>query len=152
NAGTGPGQGDGFKDWTIQRDLTDSLSTVEGLQNATFEWIVGVNDRGRPHVAFVDGINVQISFRPFGQLRPVRGCLTTRPNWRQDNIIGGRPGINPGYDWLDEDWGPTRTLNAPHLEGDQPEGDYTGAQAGNSPSFDDNDCPLIDVNNTDGRV
>jgi hypothetical protein len=149
-----PGSGGnplGYKDWTLQRDLTDDLSTVEGLDGSTYTWNVSVNDNGNAHIAYLDGIVVKITYRPFGALRPLRGCATTRTEWRQDSLIGGRPGINPGYDWLDADWGPNSDLNSPTLTGDQAWGNFSGTGGGNG-IHDDQDCPLLDVNNSKGRV
>jgi hypothetical protein len=131
----------GGKDWTIQRSLTDQLSTVEGISNAEFTLKFKQANSAVGREAWVDGVEVYITYRPAGEVRPVDGCLTTRTQWRPGDLLGSNA---LGYDWVDEDWGATSNATELRLDGDTAAGDF-GTNATNEPSDDDTNCPLVDI-------
>jgi hypothetical protein len=160
--------------WNWQRDLTDKMSTVEGLSQAWFRWEVDVHadSAGNPgnscvgcmHFASVDYLKITVSYRPFGQqLRPLRGCLSTRTAWQPSKIVGQDPYINSpnivavGHDWLDSDWGwDAPAGGAASTRSDKAFGNVNdGPTAGNGgPTSPDeaNDCPIVDIANNKGRT
>jgi hypothetical protein len=161
--------------WPMQRDLTDQMSTVEGLSAAHLRWTVGVNGistAGWKHYAVVDQIRLRIAYRPMSgsstyaaarRFRPLRGCLTTRTAWHPSTLVGADTIISPvwgtvtapGHDWLDGDWGVYDTSAGVNNKGDKAFGDYSGTDAGNGgPTTNDekSDCPLLNVANAPGRV
>jgi hypothetical protein len=158
--------------WTWQRDLTDQMSTVEGWSGSWFRWTVTMHGNSSAscggicqHVAYVDSIRIRITYRPFGQqLRPLRGCVTTRTAWLPSTIVGadlasplGSKTTALSHDWLDSDWGWNSNSsggNVPSMTSDAAFGNPSTSSDGNDGPNGSaaNDCPLIDISNSPGRV
>ncbi|HTL86888.1 MAG TPA: hypothetical protein VL856_17020 [Acidimicrobiia bacterium] len=173
-SGSCPGTAGCYKDppWNWQRDLTDDLSTPESLSNAWVRWSVTVRGdtncavaNACSHFAAVDKIRILVTYRPFAQqLRPLRGCLSTRTAWQPSSIVGTDPWIanHPeliavGHDWLDWDWGyngpsgGAATTLSDKSFGNVDDATMVG-NGGSTTQDETNDCPLLDIANSPGRA
>src|SRR5262249_511711 len=76
--------------------------------------VVGGGD-GLQDEFWLDQLQIKLTYRPAGALRPLGGCSTTRIGVSPGTILPPDPNANPAalappaaaaYDWLDADWGP----------------------------------------------
>ena len=97
-------------DWygARNRDLVDDMSTPEAWNNAKVELNYVGNTGTKAKVAWLDGIELTVYFRPPGTIRPLSGCLTIRAGHNPDANVG----FNnvPGHAatrlmGVDTDWG-----------------------------------------------
>lgn len=149
------------EDYTAQRDLTDSLNSPEAWSGANVQWqLTQVATNSAVKEADFMGIVFEITYRTTSQPRPLAGCTTTRAMWPNgdlvpDNTTVGFKGIAQaarGYDWLDSDWGSTRTgANYTALTPDDAYGNDSASPGGTGGLGDTNDCALMYVGNTSGR-
>lgn len=81
--------------WPHERLLKEKIRTPEGINGANVVVEFHSTTGGAKEV-WLDGIEVEVDYRPPGTLQPLRGCATTR--------VARNPGTNPavGVDW---DWG-----------------------------------------------
>jgi hypothetical protein len=147
-------------DWTMQRDLTKSLSTPEALQGAQFTWSVTPNSTANIHFAAVDAIVLDVTYRPTGALRPLRGCMTTRTQKIQTTYLPASANASTtdasngtswnflatGYDWFDADWGVNKNVPTISTASDDAYGNDSG-NPNNGSAGDNNDCAAIAIRN-----
>jgi hypothetical protein len=156
-------------DWSQQNDATENdLTSPEALAGALITYQVVPKDDGNWHYAELDGIELEVTYRPAGSLRPLQNCMTVRTAWVPATLegvgtlgSGSRTGWTydsgsgqyvyngGGHDWLDQDWGINRTSGSSPFTGDQPVGDLSASNAGNGATTGDkNDCALINLDSS----
>ena len=153
-------------DWSLQRDLTDALSSPEALAGAVLQLDVSPKNNPNVHYFELDGLELEVTYRGAGTLRPLSGCLTTRTQFQPTSFTGLGSGGNTstpwattgpggtweyyggGHDWLDTDWGTIVSTSLPGSRwvADEPIGDLDGGSAGNGATNGARkDCALVNT-------
>jgi hypothetical protein len=171
--------------WTLQRDLMRDYSTPESIGGGgpayngstikptgttdssgaeiSIEFVTAAGTPTRPwHRVDLDGFELIVSYRAAGELRPLRGCLTSRTEWAPgqlvipdpDDALGSPAGISakPGYRWLAEDWGVNKRTDPQALDVDDPFTSPAQASAGGNGTSDSAPCALIELENSSPNV
>jgi hypothetical protein len=159
-------------DWSLQKDLTASgLNSPEALAGAVITYEVDPKDDSTWHYAELDGIELQVTYRPAGSLRPLAGCVGLRSAWSPATLegLGTAPGATVGWnwdptlnggsggwsgtynggghDWLDQDWGVFKTTSGTPWTGDDPMGNLSDGSPGNG-TGDRTGCALINLDSS----
>jgi hypothetical protein len=140
-------------DYTRQRDLTDSFQSPEAISKAEFTWTVKARNNGLTHEARLDGIELKVSYRPAGSLRPIRGCESTRTEFAPGSLVPPASAPNPGninaapeYSWFDADWGTHPSDSSSSLLADDPFTTFANSTgAGNDEAASRNGCALVAI-------
>jgi hypothetical protein len=144
------------EDWTLQRDLTDAMSTPEGWNGAEVQLTVAAAKTTTLKESDFSGLKLLITYRgPAAasqyQPRPLMGCATTRTPWPNGYLV---PSVAnnvsqaaPGYDWLDHDWGTKVSTGGSAFLTDDAYGNDSANPGGTGGTADQQDCALVQVIN-----
>jgi len=147
-------------DWSLERNPTDAVSSPEGWAGATVSLTMNAPGDALKHELWLDALQIKLTYRPTGSLRPLGGCATTRAGVAPGTILPAASGYSnshtppadPHYDWLDADWGINADTGASAYQSDEPYTDFgqNGANAGNSAASDKVDCAVFASDATSG--
>jgi hypothetical protein len=123
--------------WTHERSLIEMMRTAEDVNGGRVVFqFTNTIPSPVPRVVEIDLVEAIVEYRPPGSLRPLRGCLTTRPELNPEDPAATMHGV-------DYDWGVRSSTVAP------PKSDnaYSASPTGSVGVGDSGSCTMLRVEN-----